>query len=69
MKAIAVGTVPHERANTLAVGYAGYDELLGDLKACVQATPVRAVLAVNSELVQLHWSMGADISHKMREEG
>lgn len=49
--------------------WAGYDQLLRDVKARVRAAQVRAALAVNSELVLLYWQIGADISWRMREQG
>jgi hypothetical protein len=39
---------------------AGYAELLGQLKARVRTSQVRAARAANSELLQLRWSVGRD---------
>jgi predicted nuclease of restriction endonuclease-like (RecB) superfamily len=48
---------------------AGYDDLLTDLKQRIRTAQVRAALAVNQELVRLYWSIGADISRRMQEQG
>lgn len=47
----------------------GYTELLEDLKGRIQAAQVRAVLAVNSELVRLYWDIGRLIDLRQQEEG
>ena len=46
-----------------------YADFLSDVKAHVRAAQVRAALAVNSELVLLYWSIGADISRRMQQHG
>lgn len=48
---------------------AGYDELLRDLKARISQAQVRAGAAVNSELVQLYWSIGRDILARQQQQG
>ena len=47
----------------------GYAEWLADLKARVHAAQQRAVLAVNTELLQLYWSLGRDLSERRQEWG
>ena len=39
----------------------GYDDFLHDLKERIRNAQVRAVLAVNRELVLLYWQIGRDI--------
>lgn len=46
---------------------AGYVELLEDLKSRIRESQVRAVLAVNRELVRLYWQIGREI--RVRQEG
>jgi len=48
---------------------AGYTELLGQLKARVRASRVRAARAANSELLQLSWSVGRDILDRQEQGG
>ncbi len=48
---------------------AGYDELLLDIKARVQAARVRAAVAVNQELVLLYMGIGRDILQRQEEQG
>lgn len=52
---------------TIAEEFAGYEELLHELKEQVQIAQVRAALAVNSELVLLYGRIGARISQRIRE--
>lgn len=47
----------------------GYDELLKDIKARVQAARLKASLAVNKELVLLYYSIGCDILIRQQEQG
>jgi len=49
--------------------FAGYDELLRDLKVRIGQAQVRAAFAVNSELVLLYWSIGRDILMRQQQEG
>ncbi len=49
--------------------FAGYDELLRDLKARIEQAQVRAVVAVNRELVMLYWSNGRDILNRQQQQG
>ena len=46
-----------------------YTELLQHLKERVVQAQSRAVLAVNSELVQLYWEIGRTISERQKAEG
>ena len=48
---------------------AGYDDLLRDIKARVQAALVRAAVAVNQELVLLYLGIVRDISQKISQLG
>jgi hypothetical protein len=47
----------------------GYGVLLDHLKRRIQAARSRAALAVNSELVVLHWSVGREILVRQEREG
>jgi predicted nuclease of restriction endonuclease-like (RecB) superfamily len=47
----------------------GYGDLIADLKERIRTARVRAALAVNRELVLLYWSIGTEISRRMREHG
>ena len=49
--------------------FAGYDAFLSDIKGRVQAARTRAAFAVNAELVLLYWTVGQEISQRMREHG
>ena len=46
-----------------------YNEWLISLKQQIRSAQQRAALAVNHELVKLYWSIGADISKRVREQG
>ena len=46
----------------------GYREFLDDLKTRIRTAQVKAALAVNRELIQLYWSIGADIVERQRSE-
>jgi len=52
-----------------AVDRAGFTALLADVKGRIQRAQVRAVLAVNSELVRLYWDIGRIIDERQRQEG
>jgi len=56
-------------AGSPAESFAGYDDLLCDIKERVQSARVRAALAVNRELVLLYWSIGQDISERIKQHG
>jgi len=46
-----------------------YAALLTDVKARIRHAQTRAVLAVNAELVRLHWDIGRALDAKQAEEG
>jgi predicted nuclease of restriction endonuclease-like (RecB) superfamily len=47
----------------------GYDDFLRDLKQRIRTAQVRAVLAVNRELVLLYWQIGRDIIERQDKRG
>jgi predicted nuclease of restriction endonuclease-like (RecB) superfamily len=47
----------------------GYEGFLKDLKERIRTAQVRAVLAVNRELVLLYWSIGRDILTRQKQHG
>ena len=47
----------------------GYAELLEDLKSRIRTARVKAMLAVNRELVLLYWQIGQSIVERQRAEG
>ena len=47
----------------------GYAELLDEIKGRIRSAQIKAVLAVNSELIVLYWSIGRDIVQRQRREG
>ena len=47
----------------------GYNDLLRDLKERIRRVQVRAVLAVNRELVLLYWQIGCDILTRQQQQG
>ncbi len=47
----------------------GYQEFLVEVKQRIQEAQVRAVLAVNRELVLLYWQIGRDILRRQEEQG
>jgi predicted nuclease of restriction endonuclease-like (RecB) superfamily len=48
---------------------AGYQQFLAEIKARIAAARTRAVLAVNSELITLHWEIGHEILEREQREG
>ena len=46
-----------------------YATLLADLKQRVQRAQVRAMLAVNAELIRLYWDIGRVIDERQQQEG
>jgi predicted nuclease of restriction endonuclease-like (RecB) superfamily len=48
---------------------AGYATWLADLKVSIRETRLRAVLAVNSELIGLYWRIGRDIRDRQAGHG
>ncbi len=47
----------------------GYDDFLRDLKERIRSAQVKAVLAVNRELVLLYWQIGRDILTRQQQQG
>ena len=47
----------------------GYVELLDELKARIRQAQMKAVLAVNTELLLLYWGIGRDILARQEQEG
>jgi predicted nuclease of restriction endonuclease-like (RecB) superfamily len=47
----------------------GYDDLLRQLKERIQHAQLRAVLAVNRELVLLYWQIGREIVTRQHQQG
>jgi len=47
----------------------GYDVLLADLKVRIQTAQVRAMLAVNRELILLYWEIGREILARQNQQG
>lgn len=47
----------------------GYDALLADLKVRIQTAQVRAMLAVNRELILLYWEIGREILARQNQQG
>ena len=45
-----------------------YGQFLAELKSRIQATQLRASLAVNRELVLLYWQIGRDILDRQERE-
>ncbi len=48
---------------------AAFGNLLKDVKARIQSAQVRAVAAVNAELIRLYWDVGRLIDERQRQEG
>ena len=46
-----------------------YVSFLNDLKQRIRTAQIKAVLAVNKELVLLYWKIGQDILQRQRQEG
>ncbi len=53
------------------VGHApvGFSHLLNEIKTRIQQSQVRAILAVNAELVRLYWDIGRMIDQRQKQEG
>lgn len=47
----------------------GYGELLKEIKAKVRSSQIKAVVAVNKELIQLYWEIGHAIHTRQEKEG
>jgi len=48
---------------------AGYADFLRDIKTRIQTARIKAVLAVNRELILLYWGIGRDILKRQEEQG
>jgi predicted nuclease of restriction endonuclease-like (RecB) superfamily len=48
---------------------ADYPQFLAEVKARIAAARTRAMLAVNTELIQLYWEIGHDILGREQREG
>lgn len=46
-----------------------YTSLLSDIKQRIRHAQMRAVLAVNAELIRLYWEIGALIDARQKQEG
>src|SRR5690242_17976670 len=57
------------RMSDLVPAGSGYEAFLADLKSRIQTAQVRAMLAVNRELVLLYWEIGRDIRARQAEHG
>ncbi len=55
--------------NTKRNEIAGYSEFLRSIKDRIRQSQIRAVTAVNTELIRLYWSIGNDILRKQQEQG
>lgn len=56
-------------ANDQSSKAAGYNDFLRELKERIRSAQVRAVLAVNRELVLLYWQIGRDILTRQQQQG
>src|SRR5260370_41482393 len=56
-------------AHSLITRPEGYDEFLRNLKQRIRTAQVRAVFAVNRELILLYWQIGRGILERQREAG
>ncbi len=56
-------------ANDRSLIAAGYDDFLRELKERIRNAQVRAVLAVNRELVLLYWQIGREILTRQQQQG
>ncbi|MCY2994629.1 MAG: DUF1016 N-terminal domain-containing protein [Planctomycetota bacterium] len=59
---------PRRSPDQLAIP-TGYGELLDEIKSRIRSAQIKAVLAVNSELLALYWSIGRDIVQRQHREG
>ena len=56
-------------SDSLFPDLASYDAFLGALKTRIRTAQIRAVLAVNRELILLYWQIGREILERQQEEG
>lgn len=47
----------------------GYTELLGELKDRVRAARTKALRAVNTQLIELYWSIGHSVRAQQEQQG
>src|SRR6201999_4645211 len=47
----------------------GYPALLEELKTRIRAAQLRAALTLNQETIRLDWSIGPDLSSRLRRRG
>ena len=47
----------------------GYTDLLGDLKNRVRAARTQAIRTVNTQLIELYWSIGKTILERQDDKG
>ncbi len=57
------------KAKTLETAATTYATLLADIKQRVRQAQVRAMLAVNAELIRLYWWIGQTIHERQQQEG
>ena len=48
---------------------ADYRALIADLKRRIQATQIKAAVAVNSQLIALYWEIGQQIAERQKASG
>ena len=60
------GRLPKQATDVLPAGYA---ELLGLIKERIRSAQLRAVIAVNQEVVFLYWQIGREILARQEHEG
>ena len=56
-------------ARSLITRPVGYDEFLQDLKQRIRAAQIKAVFAVNRELILLYWQVGREILKRQSAAG
>jgi hypothetical protein len=47
----------------------GYTDLLGELKNRVRNARTKALRTVNTQLIELYWSIGQDVSAQQESQG
>lgn len=56
-------------SKSLSPSPADFSRLLKEVKARIQQSQMRAILAVNAELVRLYWDIGRMIDQRQKQEG
>jgi len=69
VKQVVTKAVKKRRSTTVAVLPKNYTAVLEAVKARIRAAQLKAVLAVNHELVSLYWHIGKDIIERQDKEG